>query len=250
MRRLAAPTTAAIPGLIYRAQVWNPDYMEPNRWQAAATYVTGAHNMKFGYQGVFHLEQTHPHGNNHNLDYRVNNGVPNQLTQFARPYSDRLAHPIRRPLRAGPVDPRKADAPGSAALRPRLELLPGAADRADAIPPEALVFPESKGVIGYHDINPRLGLAYDVFGNGKTALKFNTGRYLEAAVNGNGNYSALRPSNRVPTSVTRSWTDANRNFTPDCDLLNGVAQDLRRAAATLRPVEQPELREGRLQPLL
>ena len=35
-----------VPGLVYRAQVWNADYMEPNRWQAAATYVTGAHNMK------------------------------------------------------------------------------------------------------------------------------------------------------------------------------------------------------------
>ena len=90
-----------------------------------------------------------------------------------------------------------------------------------------------------------------MFGNGKTALKFNTGRYLEAAVNGNGNYSALRPSNRVPTSVTRSWTDANGNFTPDCDLLNGEAQDLRVARRRqLRPVEQPELREERLQPLL
>ena len=52
------------------------------------------------------------------------------------------------------------------------------------------------------------------------------GPVLEAAVNGNGNYSA-RPSNRVPTNVTRSWTDANGNFTPDCDLLNGEAQDLR-----------------------
>ena len=43
-------------------------------------------------------------------------------------------------------------------------------------------------------------LAYDLFGNGKTALKFNMGRYLEAAVNGNGNYSALLPASRVPTT--------------------------------------------------
>jgi hypothetical protein len=27
--------------------------------------------------------------------------------------------------------------------------------------------------------------------------------------------------------VTRTWTDANGNFQPDCDLLNPVAQDLR-----------------------
>ena len=58
-------------------------------------------------------------------------------------------------------------------------------------------------------------------------MKFNFGRYLEAAVNGNGNYSALLPSARIPTSVTRAWTDANGNFNPDCDLMNGGSQDLR-----------------------
>jgi hypothetical protein len=98
--------------------------------------------------------------------------------------------------------------------------------------PTALVFPETKGVIGYNDITPRGGVAYDVFGNGKTAIKANFGRYLEAAVNGNGNYSALLPSSRIATvaglaAATRTWTDANGNFTPDCDLMVGTAQDLR-----------------------
>src|SRR6185295_4464676 len=32
---------------------------------------------------------------------------------------------------------------------------------------------------------------------------------------------------RVSTSATRTWTDANRDWTPDCDLLNNTAQDLR-----------------------
>jgi hypothetical protein len=31
----------------------------------------------------------------------------------------------------------------------------------------------------------------------------------------------------VSTSTSRSWTDANRNFVADCDLLNPAAQDLR-----------------------
>ena len=65
--------------------------------------------------------------------------------------------------------------------------------------PTPIMFPESKGVLGYNDITPRCGVAYDLFGNGKTALKFNVGQYLEAAVNGNGNYSALLPSSRIDT---------------------------------------------------
>ena len=62
--------------------------------------------------------------------------------------------------------------------------------------PTAVTFPETTGVIGYNDIDPRFGVAYDLFGTGKTALKFNAGRYLEVAVGGNGNYSSLLPSSR------------------------------------------------------
>ena len=48
-----------------------------------------------------------------------------------------------------------------------------------------------------------------------TAVKLNAGRYLEVAVNGNGNYSALLPVSRITTSVTRTWADVNGNFEPD-----------------------------------
>src|SRR4029434_7109121 len=32
---------------------------------------------------------------------------------------------------------------------------------------------------------------------------------------------------RLTTSTARSWTDANQNFNPDCNLSNGAAQDRR-----------------------
>ena len=92
--------------------------------------------------------------------------------------------------------------------------------------PTPLVFPETQGVTGYNDIDPRIGAAYDLFGNGKTALKFNAGRYLEAAVAGNGNYGALLPASLYATSVTRSWTPTGTAATnpdfyvPQCDLSN------------------------------
>ncbi len=221
------PDNGGLANLVYRAQVWNTDYMEPNRWQTAATYVTGSHNMKVGYQGVFHLETRTPSTNNYNLQYRVNNGIPNQLTQSLNPYKTDSrtrydAFYVQDQWTRGRYTLQGALRYDHAwSYYPKQQLGP------TNFLPQPLVFEESKGVIGYHDINPRMGLAYDVFGTGKTALKFNAGRYLEAAVNGNGNYSELLPSNRIPISVTRTWTDTNANYKPDCDLMSGVSQDLR-----------------------
>jgi outer membrane receptor protein involved in Fe transport len=45
--------------------------------------------------------------------------------------------------------------------------------------PTPLVFDKTQGVIGYNDITPRVGVTYDLFGTGKTALKFTTGKYLK-----------------------------------------------------------------------
>ena len=53
---------------------------------------------------------------------------------------------------------------------------------------------------GYNDITPRLGLAYDLFGNGKTALKVNFGKYLEAATS-DVIYSSNNPAARIVTRI-------------------------------------------------
>ena len=97
------------------------------------------------------------------------------------------------------------------------------------------MFPETKGVDSYKDITPRMGVAYDLFGNGKTALKVNLGKYLEGVgvpAQLRQHESDDRPLRRrracsAHAGVTRTWIDANNNFQPDCDLLNRLAQDLR-----------------------
>ena len=42
--------------LKYRSSNWPTGYIFAHTWNAAASYVTGAHNMKFGYQGAFHKD--------------------------------------------------------------------------------------------------------------------------------------------------------------------------------------------------
>jgi len=93
--------------------------------------------------------------------------------------------------------------------------------------PTQVTFKGGNSVTGFKDLTPRMSAAFDLFGDGKTALKFTAGRYLEAATNG-ARYVAQHPFNRLSSSTSRTWTDANNNYRVDCDLsIYTVAQDLR-----------------------
>jgi hypothetical protein len=78
----------------------------------------------------------------------------------------------------------------------------------------------------YKDITPKVGVSYDLFGDGKTAIKANVGKYVlgQALVLGGlasqGGYNIATAT----TGVGRSWTDNNKNGVPDCDLTNPAAQ--------------------------
>jgi hypothetical protein len=70
-----------------------------------------------------------------------------------------------------------------------------------------------------------MGAAYDVFGNGRTAIKFNLGRYLSPATNDTV-YTLNSPGSKIVSSIAnRSWTDTNGNYVVDCDLASPAAQN-------------------------
>ena len=75
------------------------------------------------------------------------------------------------------------------------------------------------GVPGFNDIMFRGGVAWDIFGNGKTALKANAGQYVQSA-NNQDRYTVGNPANSFAQTTNRNWTDGNRNYVPDCDLMN------------------------------
>ena len=79
-------------------------------------------------------------------------------------------------------------------------------------------FEDVENIPNYRDISPRLGLAYDVFGDGRTAVKFSWGSYVQGQ--GGLRTSQLSPSLALINSTSRGWNDANGNYAPDCDLTN------------------------------
>ena len=71
----------------------------------------------------------------------------------------------------------------------------------------------------WHDLSPRVGLTYDLFGDGRTAVKVTLNRYVAGQGTG-GVTSGSHPLTRSVLSVNRNWIDADGDFVPDCDLAN------------------------------
>jgi hypothetical protein len=183
--------------------------------------------MKVGYQGSFLIAKAKVVTPDHLLAYRFNQGAPNAFT-FRLPDWETTDH-----TKAAALYVQDTWTTGRLTLQGALRY-----DRAWSYSPadgngttktsrfnaSPLSFDEVLGVNAYNDITPRIGVAYDLFGNGRTALKFNFGHYLDAAVN-DSIFDDNNPARRtVSVVMNRSWTDNDRDFVVDCDQNNFGAQ--------------------------
>jgi hypothetical protein len=220
----------------------------PRVWRASASYVTGAHALKFGNQGAYQIHNDYGFTGVNQLTYRFNslctlspgatapcsseNGV---ITPVANQFTMRMGPRTtmnRTTFEAFYVQDQWTMNRVTVQGALRYEWAKSWAPAGNGIVaasrwnPAPIVFDRTESVSGYHDISPRIGMAYDVFGTGKTALKVNVGHYLTSA-NNEGNFTINNPVSQLQTSTNRAWTDANGNFTPDCVLMNPATQDLR-----------------------
>jgi hypothetical protein len=78
-----------------------------------------------------------------------------------------------------------------------------------------------ENVPSWKDLSPRLGGAYDIFGNGKTAIKGFVGRYVNSELTSIA--IATNPSNAIATSANRAWNDANGDYIPQPSELGALS---------------------------
>ncbi len=217
-------------GISYGSQTsyrgW-PNHTDRYSQRASATYVTGTHSFKAGMQNEV-LVTNAQYITNGNVNYGFRNGDPASITRYSTPYlrKDRgndfgvyaqdqwsvgrftFQMGIRYDWYYGwvPAQSTPGDTIG----------WPGAPNHNEWLGERS--YGKVTGVPSWMDINPRVGAAYDLFGNGRTALKFAIGRYVAKT-----NVDVPAANNPITTSVittSRAWRDLNKNYVPDCDLGN------------------------------
>ena len=196
-----------------------------NVWRAAATYVTGAHSIKIGYQAAFQVQKNFQNAGSQ-LSYVFNNTQPIQFTLRDAPFwqSNRTrfdALYVQDQWTRG-----KLTLQGGVRYEHAWSWFPEGENGivADNQFGSKFLFPRTDGVTGYHDLTPRMGAAIDVFGNGKTSLKVNLSKYLQAA-NNDAQYTISNPAVTFQQTTNRSWTDVDRDRVVDCSLSSKVSED-------------------------
>ncbi|MEP7309824.1 MAG: carboxypeptidase regulatory-like domain-containing protein [Acidobacteriota bacterium] len=219
---------SGIQSVTYRSMNWQENHASVPRWKASAAYVTGAHNFKVGYTGFVQVQDNRNFTNTRDISYTFRNGVPQSLTMVG-------ANPIQYRSRAFSQSAYvqeqwtlgRLTLQAAARYDNATSIYPGQTFGGSRFHPAVFDFPTDTegGITGFHDINPRVGVTYDLSGDGKTSVKFNAGRYTDSA-SSDGRWTLGNPLSRIQTTVGRSWADSNGNFVPDCDLLNPASQNL------------------------
>jgi hypothetical protein len=214
------------PNFIYRG--WNSaasNNQQHNVWRASLAYVTGAHSFKFGYQAAYEVYRQVMNVDNQ-LSYTFNNGTPTQFTMRIGPHNQSNRTRYDGFYAQDSWTHGRLTVQAAARYEHASSYFPADENgiTADNRFGSRFIFPRQDGVTGYNDITPRMGAAYDLFGNGKTSVKVNISKYLQTAQNGDL-YTINNPAVTFQQTTNRSWTDGNHNFIPDCDLMNPAAQN-------------------------
>ncbi len=169
-----------------------------------ASYVTGSHNLKAGFNWTFGGSQIE-NDINADLVQLYRNGVPDSVRVYNTPV--RSNEYLNRNLGMFVQDSWTFDrmtvnmGVRFESFNARIQNQSAGAGR---FAPER-TFSEVKDLPNWFDIAPRLGVSYDLFGNSRTALKATIGRYMAGQTTG----FPVRYNPLQIQSDTRTWRDTN-----------------------------------------
>ena len=227
-----------IPGLLYHGPglgVATQPYQNTNgrnyEITGSLSYVTGTHALKTGISNTTILRDESISDNDYHVSYIFNSPsnpyvpTPIQIQQRTTPYQKFQRQPLglglfvqdkwtlnRLTLNLGlRLDVLRIYIPAQH-LGPAL-----------LVPTRNIDLPETQ-VGHFQDLTPRMAAVYDLFGDGKSAVKVSLSKYVIAQGVQGAYGDQLAPVNRLANFVNRNWTDNNHDFVPDCDLTNVNAQ--------------------------
>ena len=209
---LLYPVTEANTGVNFRA--YNGNYSHNitslRSYRSALSYITGSHAFKVG----FNMQQGPSRTNvwtTYDSALTVRGGQPLQVTVRTTPYTN--LEQLVADLGVFAQDTWTLNK-FTFNLGVRFDYLN------NRVPAQSAVggtwigprqFDEIENVPDWKDIGPRFGIAYDLFGNGKTALKATLSRYVQTTTVG---FARQVNPLLINNSTTRNWTDVNGDGLP------------------------------------
>jgi Carboxypeptidase regulatory-like domain len=222
-------------GLMYRSYAstgfggLNNTVVPNYTYRVAASYVTGTHTFKTGWNDTWGYQETYNYAYQP-ISYTFNNGTPTFVTQWAAPATARSEE--NHDFGAFAQDSWKLSrATVTGAIRydwfktsfPQQTIGPGS--ELVGLQNRNITFPAQDNT-NWKDLSYRSGAVFDLFGDGKSAVKVAANKYLLGQTLNNLGAATTNPVNAMRTFTNRAWTDSNRNFAPDCNLANPLAQNL------------------------
>ena len=184
------------------------------------SYLTGSHSIKagvflmYGLTGGHNSYTTRTPGQIGGLpvSYTFSNGDADfaDAVRGADVHA-RSAESGSRPVRAGPVADGTPHGQRRAAFDWVHESVPAISEAAGPLVP-ARSFAAIDNVPNWKDLNPRFGISWDPFGDGKTAIKGGINRYILSATTGIADF--FDPAYASVNSTTRIWSDGTATSCP------------------------------------
>lgn len=176
-------------------------------YTASVSYSTGAHDIKVGLTQAWGYRTIVTPMNNGGLTQRYRLGVPDSVLLSTVPSVQDTS--IDREIGAFIQD---SWTKGRLTLNPglRLDYIKGSVRNQTAgagrfLPERVFTQADYVTVPMFTDVSPRFGVAYDLFGNGKTALKGSVGKYVQSfQSNLADDYNPMGGG-----TDTRTWRDLN-----------------------------------------